>query len=215
MTKTILFDLDGTLVDSGPGITKCAQYALDYFGIHEPQTEKLSFFVGPPLMHTFMVHYGFSEEKAKQAVVKYRERYHKVGIFECELYPDVAKVLCSLKEKGYTVALASSKPESSCKQILEHFSIFKYFDEVTGAEMNGPRNEKVDVLVEALRRMKKEPDECVLIGDTKFDAIGAAKLGMECIGVSYGYGTKEELAAEGAVTVLSSMKEVECYLEKR
>ena len=74
MKKTILFDLDGTLVDSGPGITKCAQYALDHFGIHEPETEKLAFFVGPPLMNTFMEHYGFSEEQAKQAVAKYRER---------------------------------------------------------------------------------------------------------------------------------------------
>ena len=138
MKKTILFDLDGTLVDSGPGITKCAQYALDHFGIHEP--------------------------------------------------------------------------ESSCKKILEHFSILSYFDEVTGAEMNGPRNEKVDVLIEALRRMEKKPEECVLIGDTRFDAIGAAKLHMECIGVSYGYGTAEELLAEGAKVVLPSMKEVERYL---
>jgi phosphoglycolate phosphatase len=212
MKKTILFDLDGTLVDSGPGITKCAQYALDHFGIHEPETEKLAFFVGPPLMNTFMEHYGFSEEQAKQAVAKYRERYHKTGIFECELYPDVEEVLATFKEKGYRTALASSKPESSCKKILEHFSILSYFDEVTGAEMNGPRNEKVDVLIEALRRMEKKPEECVLIGDTRFDAIGAAKLNMECIGVSYGYGTAEELLAEGAKVVLPSMKEVERYL---
>lgn len=212
MIKTVLFDLDGTLVDSGPGITRCAQYALDYFGIHEPEAEKLSFFVGPPLVNTFMGHYGFTEEQAKQAVDKYRERYHKIGIFECELYPEVPEVLASLKEKGYTVALASSKPETSCKKILEHFSILSYFDEVTGAEMNGPRNEKVDVLIEALRRMERKPEECVLIGDTRFDAIGAAKINMACLGVSYGYGTKEELMAEGAVSVVSSMKEVERYL---
>ena len=136
----------------------------------------------------------------------------KTGIFECELYPDVEEVLVTFKEKGYRTALASSKPESSCKKILEHFSILSYFDEVTGAEMNGPRNEKVDVLIEALRRMEKKPEECVLIGDTRFDAIGAAKLHMECIGVSYGYGTAEELLAEGAKVVLPSMKEVERYL---
>lgn len=212
--KTILFDLDGTLVDSGPGITKCAQYALAHFGIEEPELSKLEFFVGPPLKKTFMGYYGFSEEKAEQAVVKYRERYHKVGIFECTLYPDVKEVLASLKEKGVEIALASSKPEISCRQILEHFDILKYFDEVVGAEMHGPRNEKKDVLKEALRRLGKSAKECLLVGDTRFDAIGAGEVGMDCIGVTYGYGTEDELREAGVSVVFSSMKEVECYLEE-
>lgn len=211
--KTILFDLDGTIVDSGPGITTCAQYALSYLGIEEPELSNLRFFVGPPLMDSFMEHYGFSEEKAKLGVQKYRERYHKTGIFECELYPDIENMLKTLKETGHTIALASSKPESSCETILKHFEIYHYFDEVVGAEMNGPRNAKKDVLLEALGRLKKQPEECVLIGDTKFDALGAGALGMECIGVSYGYGTKEELLDAGVKTVLSNAKEVTKYLE--
>lgn len=212
--KTILFDLDGTLVDSGPGITKCAQYALAYFGIDEPELSKLEFFVGPPLKNTFMGHYGFPEKKAEEAVEKYRERYHKVGIFECTLYPDVREVLESLKKKGFEIALASSKPETSCKQILEHFDILKYFDEVVGAEMHGPRNEKKDVLEEALHRLGKSAKECVLIGDTRFDAIGAEEIGMECIGITYGYGTEDELKRAGASAIFSDLKEVECYLEE-
>lgn len=212
--KTILFDLDGTIVDSGYGITKCAQYALSFFGIEEPELSNLRFFVGPPLMDSFMEHYGFSEEKAKIGVQKYRERYHKVGIFECELYPDVEEMLKTLKESGHTIALASSKPESSCETILKHFGIFEYFDEVVGAEMNGPRNAKKDVLLEALRRLDKKAEECVLIGDTKFDALGAKAVGMECVGVSYGYGTKEELMDAGAKVVLVDVKEVKSYLEK-
>lgn len=211
--KTILFDLDGTIVDSGPGITKCAQYALAFFGIEEPELSNLRFFVGPPLMDSFMGHYGFSEEKAKLAVGKYRERYHKTGIFECELYPGVCRMLKNLKEAGHKIALASSKPESSCETILNHFEIRKYFDEVVGAEMNGPRNAKKDVLLEALRRLDKKAQDCVLVGDTRFDALGAEALGMECIGVSYGYGTKEELQNAGAKPVLSNIQEVERYLE--
>lgn len=214
MKKTLLFDLDGTIIDSGPGITTCAQYALQHFEIEEPDLSKLKFFVGPPLMDSFQGHYGFSESQAHEAVEKYRERYHKTGIFECELYEGAAEVLRNLKQKGYQIALASSKPESSCKQILEHFDILKLFDEVVGAEMNGPRNAKKDVLLEALRRLEKTAAECILIGDTRYDAIGAAEMSMECIGVSYGYGTKEELENEGAKVVLNHIKEVEAYLEK-
>lgn len=211
--KTILFDLDGTIVDSGPGITACAQYALKHFEIEEPDAAKLRFFVGPPLAYTFMEHYGFSKEQAEEAVEKYRERYHTIGIFECELYPGVKETLQYLKEKQFTIALASSKPEPSCHRILEHFGIAEYFDEIVGAEMHGPRNDKKDVLIEAMRRLQKEPQECILIGDTRFDAIGAKEVGMECIGITYGYGTKEELLHAGVIAVFDRITEVEKYLE--
>ena len=119
--NTILFDLDGTLIDSSEGIIKCVLYTLDFYGIKEPDTEKLYRFIGPPLSESFERYYGFSHEKAYEAVQKYRERYNTTGIFECKLYPGVEKCIRTLKEQGYRIGMASSKPEVSCKRILEHF----------------------------------------------------------------------------------------------
>ena len=130
----ILFDLDGTLTDSGPGITRCVQYALASFGIEEPDLEKLNCYVGPPLLESFMNFAGLGCEEAQQAITKYRERYEAEGIFENEVYEGIPEVLAYLKEKGKILAVASSKPEKYVEQILEHFEIRKYFTEVTGSE---------------------------------------------------------------------------------
>lgn len=128
--NTILFDLDGTLIDSSEGIIKCVLYTLDFYGIKEPDTAKLYRFIGPPLSESFERYYGFSHEKAYEAVQKYRERYNTTGIFECKLYPGVEKCIRTLKEQGYRIGMASSKPEVSCKRILEHFGILPLFDDV-------------------------------------------------------------------------------------
>ena len=123
----ILFDLDGTLTDSGPGITRCVQYALASFRIEEPDLEKLNCYVGPPLLESFMNFAGLGCEEAQQAITKYRERYEAEGIFENEVYEGIPEVLAYLKEKGKILAVASSKPEKYVEQILEHFEIRKYF----------------------------------------------------------------------------------------
>ena len=112
--KAILFDLDGTLIDSSEGITKSAQYALAHYGIEETDLKKLYFLIGPPLTVTFQTHYGFSEKKAYEAVQVYRERYNKIGIFECSLFPGVETCIRQLKESGYMIGMASSKPEECC-----------------------------------------------------------------------------------------------------
>ena len=213
--KTILFDLDGTLINSKPGITKCAQYALAAFGIEEPDLDKLEFFIGPPLVESFQKHYGFAPDQARLAVDKYRERYHAVGIFECELYPGVEEALRTLKNAGYRIAMASSKPEVSCRQILEHFGLISYFDEVAGATLDGRLDSKISVLREVMRRMEiTDVSEACLVGDTRFDVLGAKEAGMDCLGVTYGFGTKEELLACGAVAVVNSMEEVRKYFVK-
>lgn len=166
----VLFDLDGTITNSKEGITKCAQYALKAYGIDEPDADKLEFFIGPPLKNTFMEHYGMDEETAVAAVAKYRERYHPTGIFECSLFDGVEDALKSLKRKGYRIGLASSKPEESCRRILEHFHILSYFDEVVGATMDGRIDSKYEVLQETIKRMHiYDTTEAVLIGDTRFD----------------------------------------------
>lgn len=211
--KTVLFDLDGTIIDSALGITTCTQYALRSFGIEETDFTTLRCFIGPPLMDSFQRYYQFSEEQARAAVEKYRERYHTIGIFECALYPDVEIVLQQLKSYGYQIALASSKPEVSCKRILERFGIDTYFDEIVGATLDGKIDSKTEVLCEAFQRLHiTDKKEVLLVGDTIFDAIGAKEAGIDCIGVSYGFGTAEELGDNGVVVVCDSIKEVGDYI---
>lgn len=211
----VLFDLDGTITNSKEGITKCAQYALKAYGIDEPDADKLEFFIGPPLKNTFMEHYGMDEETAVAAVAKYRERYHPTGIFECSLFDGVEDALKSLKRKGYRIGLASSKPEESCRRILEHFHILSYFDEVVGATMDGRIDSKYEVLQETIKRMHiYDTTEAVLIGDTRFDVSGAKEAHMDCIGITYGFGTKEELQEAGAKAICDSIEEAAEYIER-
>lgn len=207
--KAILFDLDGTLIDSSEGITRSAQYALAHFGIEEPDLEKLYFFIGPPLVDTFMEHYGFSKEKAVEAVAVYRERYQDTGIFECSLYPGVRECIEELRRRGYMIGMASSKPEVSCKRILEHFGILGMFDDVVGATFDGRIDSKEEVLNEVMRRWSDIPrDEMCLIGDTMFDIEGANKAGVPSIAVSFGFGNVDEMLKAGAKTVIDDLREL-------
>lgn len=214
--RKILFDLDGTLINSQEGITKGVQYALrENLGIDEPDLESLRCFIGPPLALMFDQKYHVPADQIEPAVTKYREYYDTIGMNQCELYPGVKEILEHLREKGYVIGLASSKPEPSCEQILKNQGIADYFDYIVGASMGPERREKVLVLKEAFRRMDVENlSEVVLIGDTKYDAVGAVKAGIDCIGVTYGFGTREELFAAGAVAVFDTLEEVEAYLDE-
>lgn len=214
--KAILFDLDGTLIDSSEGITKSAQYALAHYGIEENDLKKLYFFIGPPLSVTFQTHYGFSEEQAYEAVQVYRERYNKIGIFECNLFPGVETCIRKLKESGYMIGMASSKPEESCKRILDHFGILELFDDVVGATFDGRIDKKEEVLNEVMRRWSDIPkDEMCLIGDTMFDVNGAKELGIACLAVSFGFGDVKEMKEAGVIGVCDSMEELPGMLKKQ
>ena len=213
--KAILFDLDGTLIDSSEGITRSAQYALAHFGIEEPDLEKLYFFIGPPLVDTFMERYGFSKEKAVEAVAVYRERYQDIGIFECSLYPGVRECIAELRRRGYMIGMASSKPEVSCKRILEHFGILGMFDDVVGATFDGRIDSKEEVLNEVMRRWSDIPrDEMCLIGDTMFDIEGANKAGVPSIAVSFGFGDVDEMVKAGAKTVVDDLRQLPGVIEE-
>lgn len=209
----ILFDLDGTITNSEEGITKSVRYALEGFGIREENQALLRRFIGPPLQDSFAEHYGMSEADAWAALLRYRERYEITGIFECEIYEGVEAAFRRLKAAGYYIGLASSKPEEACRRILEHFGLLSYFDEVVGATQDKRISSKVQVLREWLRRSGADPGRAVLVGDTRFDALGAAEAGIACIGVTYGFGTREELEQGGAIAVFDSMKEVADYIE--
>ena len=215
--RAILFDLDGTIINSEEGITKCVQYALKAYGVDEPDLKKLLCFIGPPLEPVFQEKYGMTGQEAWDAVEKYRERFDVKGIFECCLYEGVEKVIRSLWERGYVLALASSKPEAACRRILKHFDLLRYFHEVVGSTLDGSISTKQEVLEELGRRMAHlaiGKDQMCLIGDTKYDAAGAKAFGIACIGVGYGFGTEQELLAAGAEAVFAGIEEVENYIEE-
>ena len=208
----ILFDLDGTLTDPELGITSCVQYALKHFGIEVEDRRSLRHYIGPPLRETVMKDYHFTKEQAEEAIVKYRERFSAVGMFENEVYPGVDSLLEKLKQEGKVLATASSKPEKFVVKILEHFGLDGYFDEIAGAELTAEgRNSKEEVLRYVMDRLGVEDkSRAVLVGDTKYDVEGAKALGIDCIGVTYGFGTAAEL--KGCVAVASSPAELEKIL---
>lgn len=210
MYKAILFDLDGTLTESGEGITKSVQYALEKVGKPEPDLEKLRVFVGPPLLEQFMKYADLDEETGRQAVAYYRERYSVTGIFENRVYPGVKEMLEELRMKGYLLAVASSKPENYVKQILDYFELTPYFHEIVGSEMNGNRTRKSQVIEEALIRLKLSGhrEQVLMVGDKEHDVLGAREAGVECVAVSYGYGTMEELEAANPLRIVDSAKEL-------
>ena len=216
MKKYLLFDLDGTLTDPKIGITTCVQYALHSFGIEEPDLDKLEPFIGPPLRDSFMEFHGFTAEQAEEAVAKYRERFQNTGIFENEVYAGIPEMLKNLQSKGYFLALASSKPQIYVERILEHFDLKKYFAVVVGSELDGTRETKDQVVQETLHQLFKEnpiePDQVYMIGDRKFDVEGARALGVESVGVTYGYGSKEELKEAKADYIVQSVEELEKFL---
>lgn len=215
MIKAVIFDLDGTLIDSSEGITKCAQYALRHFGIEEPDPDRLRVFIGPPLYQSFMMHYGFSLEQAREAVVIYRERYHKTGIYECSLYPGVRECLVQLQEAGYRIGMASSKPEPSCRTILKYFAIDGFFDEIVGSTMDGRIETKPDVLNELFHRLPDVPkEEMILVGDTIYDIDGANAAGIAGIAVSFGFGNMEQMLKAGALGPCEAMEKLPALLKE-
>ena len=194
MFENILFDLDGTLSDPSVGITTSVAYALDKYGIKVEDKRKLTCFIGPPLHESFQVYYGFSVEESFKAVEKFREYFSVKGLFENEVFPGVPEMLGKLKENGAKLVIATSKPEVFAKRIIEHFSLTGYFDAVCGANLDGSRTKKDEVIRYALETAGiNDLSKTIMIGDRKHDIEGAHKVGIKAIGVTYGFGSREEL----------------------
>ncbi len=194
MRKIIIFDLDGTLTESGEGIVKSVQYALTKMGMQPPEPESLHCFIGPPLVEQFMSYAAFNRNEAERALKFYRERFAEIGIFENRLYNGIPDMLKALKAAGNTLVIASSKPEVYVERIVEHFDIAQYFTVVVGATMDEKRSTKEQVILEALSRLEiKKEDKTVMVGDKSHDVLGARRFRIPCVAVSYGYGTAEEL----------------------
>ncbi|WP_455682292.1 HAD family hydrolase [Thomasclavelia sp.] len=190
--KYILFDLDGTLTDPMMGITKSVRYALNYYGISVDDLNDLLPFIGPPLRDSFKEFYDFDDDKANEAVIKYREYFATEGIFDNKVYKGIPECLQTLKDAGKILLVATSKPEKFAKQIIEYFDLAKYFDFVGGSEFNG-REKKADVIKYVLKTNQIDYSKAIMVGDRKHDIIGAHENKLPCVGVLYGYGSLKEL----------------------
>ncbi len=175
--KYLLFDLDGTLTDPKEGITSSVQYALRSFGIEEPDLNKLTPFIGPPLKDSFREFYGFDEGQAEEAVAKYREWFAPKGIFQNEIYAGIPQMLLRLKEKGKVLAVASSKPQVFVEKILDYFGIHDCFTVVVGSELDGTRGSKEEVVEEALRQLRETAEG--VSGRRQEEAEGMRSRGQE------------------------------------
>lgn len=213
MYQNILFDLDGTLTNSAPGITNCVAYALNKFGIDVENRSELNKFIGPPLVYSFKTFFGFSQEEAERATMYYRERFSTVGLFENALYDGIEEMLRKLSNAGRMLFVATSKPEEFTVRILEHFGIKRYFTFICGNTLAESRPEKRDVLLYIMDRYPELADgNTVMVGDRRYDVEGARAVSIPCIGVSYGFGTREELELAGADCIADSVKALERIL---
>ena len=203
MKKTILFDLDGTITDSGEGIMNCAAYSLEHFGLPVPDRATLRQFVGPPLRDTF-IRFGVPADKAEEAITVYRSRYIPVGRFENFPYEGIRELLAKLKAEGHRLYIATSKPEQMSIEILEHFDLAQYFDRICGATLDGSRDEK-DKVIAYLLKETGAGNDAIMVGDTAFDVLGAAAHGIPTIGVSWGYGEVADMEKAGAKAIAYSM----------
>lgn len=211
--KNILFDVDGTLIDSKEGIINSTKYALSYFGISVEKEEDLYRFIGPPLREAFSKYYKFNEEDTELAVVKFREYYREQGIFQNTLYDGVIELLESLISANKNLMIATSKPEIYTKQILGDLGIDKYFSFVCGCALDGAMSTKEQIIQHVLNTNGLQDDTCVMIGDRSYDVIGAKKSNIDSIGVLYGYGTYDELNEAGATYIIKDVKELQMCLQ--
>lgn len=206
MQKSIFFDLDGTLTDSGEGIMKSAVYALSHFGIEPPSEDVLRTTVGPPLSESF-VRLGIPLNDVEEAIRIYRSRYIPIGKFENHPYPGIRQLLEQLCKDGHKLYVATSKPEWISIEILEHFDLAKYFEMICGASTDLSRNTKEAVITHLLEQCGTQ-ENAIMVGDTAYDVVGAKAHNIPCIGVSWGYGQISDMKNAGAVSVADTMEQL-------
>lgn len=207
----ILFDMDGTITDSYDAVVNSFIYALDSFGNKDYHKRDMRIVLGPPLRQSFHEQFGFDEETSIEAVKKYRERYKKYFLLEHKIYPGIEKLLKSLNDKGYKLVLATSKPLEFATKILEKFDLTKYFYFLGGASMEAKRDTKEKVLEYIFENLKIQKDKAILVGDRCYDLIGAEYMGIDAMGVLYGYGDFEELNKYKSVYLAKTVEDIDNY----
>ena len=207
--NNILFDLDGTLTDPKEGIVNSILYALQKLGIHENFINELDSFIGPPLRESFLKRYDLTDEQADNAMLYYREYFSVKGIYENRIYPGVKELLKSLCNQNYRLFVATSKPTVFAVEVLRHFKIDSYFDEIIGSNLDNSRTDKTEIISHILSAYGLQASDSVMIGDRKHDIIGAKNNLVKTIGVTYGYGSLDELLAFQPDFMVNNCKEIE------
>lgn len=207
--KYFLLDFDGTVVNTGEGITKGVAYALKYFGIEVSDLSSLHNFIGPPLTESFQQFYHFTEQQSIEAVKKYREYYKPYGMYESEPYEGMIALLKKVKEKGGKIVLATSKPEIMAKNLLKYFKADMYFELIAGSNPDEGRDKKGEVIQYAINKINIPFEQAIMIGDRKYDILGAKENKLSSIGVLFGFGDREELETAGADYIVKDTKELE------
>ena len=204
--KNILIDLDGTLTDPKAGITASARYGLEKAGYPIDENSNIDWIIGPPLKASLakILNVALDDDLAEQALLGYRERFSATGLFENQVYADVAETLAALRQQGFKLLVATAKPTVYAKRILEHFDLAQYFSEIYGSELSGERTNKGDLIAYILEQEQLLAAECLMVGDREFDILGARRNGIGSIGVAYGYGSAQELAQAQPEMVIQS-----------
>lgn len=213
--EVILFDLDGTLTESGPGIVNAVEYTLQKYGIDEPDKEKHKRFIGPPLKVSFMKYYGFTEENVAEAVAVFRSYYHEKGIYENSAYPGTRRMLADLSSRGYRLAVATSKARPMAEIVIPRFGLADHLEGIYAAEMDGRFGTKSAVIEHAMEEMGvTDKSKVLMIGDREHDILGAKACGIDSMGVLYGYGSRDELEAAGADMIADTVEDIVKTLDK-
>lgn len=207
--KYIFMDLDGTITNPKIGITKSIQYSLASVGIKEDNLDNLTRHIGPPLIDTFRAYYGFDENKTKLAVMKFKERFEDIGWCENEVYEGMEDMLKAFQLAGKTLIVATSKPEYMAKKILDHFNLSQYFTDICGSERDGSRSKKHEVIQYAIdKNAIKNKEDIIMVGDRSYDILGAKRVGIQSIGVLYGFGCLTEFEDANADFIVQTVSEL-------
>lgn len=207
--SAVIFDFDGTICDTGEGILKSAKYALEAFGYNAPDYEELTCFIGPPLLITFQEKFGADAARADELVKKFRERYTNKGVFESKLYDGIKELLISLKKDNIKIGIASSKPQEYIETLLDHFGIKSYFDVICGVTFTADCESKASIIARCQKELNIAGNECIMVGDKKYDIEGAKTNLIDSVGVLWGYGTKFEHIEAGAKFIVDKIENIE------
>ncbi|MBE6736964.1 MAG: HAD family hydrolase [Ruminococcaceae bacterium] len=210
--RAVLFDWDGTVADTRPGIFNSVRYAIGQYGIADKPDDELRYFIGPPLYDGFEHVFGVSPELANELTDTYRVYYRDKGIFECNVYEGVGDLLRELHDAGVKTAVVSSKPKEFLDRLVEHFGLAEHLDAVVGPAMDNHNSNKTVLVNQALKELMLLPSTVTMIGDRHFDMEGAKAAGVNAVGVLYGYGTEKELCKAGADAICDQVADLRDFL---